>query len=172
MGLNRTSVIASEKITTKHIFQKISCGRGDIADVQGTLHHSAAQLWRQAYKNTCCEIRRKLGNDIGDDLRVLISEIGLQPLYRQSCKSCPDGFLNKLRLNALFKHRVCFVLWQCFAQQTFKTLGCFRDRRTFGKGVFELLYKMFEIKRRNGFKRSGMTGELAQIVRIEMLEET
>jgi len=103
---------------------------------------------------------------------VLIGEIGLQAFNRQSCKPCPYRFLNELRLNALFKHGVCFILWERFAQQTFKALSCFGDGSTFGKGIFELLYELFEIKRRNGFKRSGMTGKLAQIFRIEMLEQT
>ncbi len=122
MGFDRACIAAAKQVATQYIFQKIGCSWRNIANMQRALHDGTAQLWRQTYKHAGGEVRRQLGNDIGDDLWMLIGEIGLQALDRQSRKLYPDGFLNELWLNALFKHGIGFVLWQGFAQQAFKAL--------------------------------------------------
>lgn len=125
MRFDRTGIAATEKIAPQHVFEKFRSRRCHIANMKRALHDGIAQLRRQDDEQSGCEVGWQLRHDIGDDLRMLVGQIGLQVINRQTPKLHPDRFLNELRLNAVFQNCIDFFLRQSFPQETFKPLGGF-----------------------------------------------
>lgn len=88
---------------------------------------------RQGHEQARGKVGGKPRYDIGDDLRMLVAEIGLQAFHRQAGNLYPYRFLHQLRLHTVFENRVHFFLRQRIAQQPLKALGGFRNGCAFGE---------------------------------------